>query len=625
MAQSRSSSLPAASQSSSAPALSADVDKRMSALCEMTVLIVDKTSESNALLVAMLRDSGFSCLQTAADSTTAIRCLQRATRDGKCAIDLVLLDADLVHGNDLDLCRQKTEISEWEDIPVIMLTAQAVWNNETLRTNFAVGVDDILFKPVDRMELVPRVLSSLALKKERDLRKLREEELQTELAERKIVEARLQYLVSHDDLTGLCNRRRLEQALELAVIQARVQQSCGVLLYIDLDQFKIINNLEGHAAGDRLLVVIANKLRRLVGPDDILARISSDEYAVLIEHIDENTAISVAETIRRALDEFHFSSEGRTYHVGASIGIALIRPDENVSASETLARADQACYVAKTHGRNLIHLFNKEDEEMHIHRSAAYWVPIVRKALADNSFRLLFQPVLNLANSRVEHYEALIRLVDEHGKLISPAHFIPIAERMGLIHDIDRWVVNRAIDILSNLPADHEYLSLNINLSGHAFQDPALFALVREKLAATRIDARRIVFEITETAAISNFDQTREMVIQLRRLGCRFALDDFGAGFSSFNYIKHFPVDYLKIDGAFIVNLINDSTDQSLVKSMIDIARCLNIKTVAEFVENQETLGLLKAYGVDYGQGFFIGKPGGRLGSVQILPHSETV
>jgi len=593
--------------------------KQLAPLFEMTILVVDDSVEHLEMVTTALRENGFCRVVRAQDETAAIHHLQQATLDGKCAIDLVLIDAVIAARANFDFCRQKQNIDEWRNIPVVVLAQLAHWNEETAYRSFVAGVDDMVFKPACRPELLARILSSLTLKKERDLRRLREEELQTELAERRIIETRLQYLVTHDDLTGLGNIRRLEQALELAIIQARVQQRCGVLLYVDLDQFKVINNLEGHAAGDRLLVMIANQLRRLVRGEDVLARVSSDEYAILMENISEQEAVELAESIRRTLDEFQFTCDGRTYHVGASIGISVIRPDEKVTASETLARADQACYVAKTHGRNLIHLFDREDEEMRIHRRSAHWVPIVRRALANNGFRLLFQPVLNLANNRIEHYEALIRLVDDQGQLVSPGAFIPIAERMGLIHEIDRWVVNRALAILAELPPDHNHLSLHINLSGHAFQDPELFALARKQAATSEINVNRIVFEITETAAISNFEQTRGMVVQLRNLGYRFALDDFGAGFNSFNYIKHFPVDYLKIDGAFIVNLANDSTDQSLVKSMIDIAHCLNIKTVAEFVENQETLDLLRSYGVDYGQGFYIGRPAGRLGNVQIV------
>lgn len=444
------------------------------------------------------------------------------------------------------------------------------------------------------------------LKRERDLRKAREHELETELAERKVVEARLQYLVGHDDLTGLCNRRRLEQELELAVLNAHYNNTASALFYLDLDQFKIVNDTEGHAVGDRLLVSVANRLRRQIGASGTLARISSDEYAVLIENVTSNDAVRTAESLRCLMEEFHFKTTHKTYHIGVSVGVAIIYPHETISASEVLTRADQACYVAKTRGRNMVHVFNRDDIEMLPLRNAVEWVPLIRDALVNDKFCLVFQPVLNLASQEVTHYEALIRMIGADRELIAPHNFIPVAERMGLIHDIDLWVVENVIDIMKQQPA---YLSINVNLSGHAFQDPALLPLIRDKLATTGVTAERITFEITETAAIANFSQTRNMIDELRNLGCRFALDDFGAGFNSFSYLKELPVDYLKIDGAFITNLINDPVDQALVKSMTEVARTLGKHTVAEFVENSETLSLLQEYGVDYAQGYYIGRP----------------
>ena len=246
-------------------------------------------------------------------------------------------------------------------------------------------------------------------------------------------------------------------------------------------------------------------------------------------------------------------------------------------------------------------------------RSAIHWVPLIRDALTNNKFTLVFQPVLDLKNRTIAHYETLIRMIGNDGELITPNNFIPVAEKMGLIHDIDIWVVSHAIDILNALPEKHKNTSFNINLSSHAFQDTTLLPLLKKKIEKTGIQASRITFEITETAAIANFSQTREMILNIRKLGCRFALDDFGSGFSSFNYIKEFPVDYLKIDGTFITNLANDQVDQTLIKSMIEIARKLNKKTIAEFVENKMVLDLLVQYGADYAQGYFIGKPSPEL------------
>lgn len=578
-------------------------------LRDMRILIVDDTESNIDIARAMLRKSGFNSVIAASSGAHAIKVLQKSVRDDISDIDLILLDIMMPEMDGYDVCREIRQHSEWEDIPVIMLTANNMWQDDSAISSLECGASDIIFKPFRRMELVPRVISALTLKRERDLRKSREQELETELAERKIMEARLQYLVGHDDLTGLCNRRRLEQAIELAVIQCHHHKRYASIFYIDLDQFKVINDLEGHTAGDRVLVLVANTLRKHVQKTDLLARISSDEYVILAGDIDETEALNFAATLHNTLNQLFFKSEGRTYHIGASIGISLISPHGSCTASEALVRADQACFVAKAHGRNMIHLFDEKDAEMHILRSAAHWVPIIRKALEQNLFCLAFQPVQHVASGKIGHYEALIRMLDDNGNMIGPNDFIPVSERMGLIHEIDRYMVRTVIKTLGSLPSHLSEVSLHVNLSAHAFQDPSLYSVIRKEILKHQIKPERLLFEITETAAVANTKQTREMVIKLRELGCRFALDDFGAGFSSFNYVKEFPVDQIKIDGAFIRNLVSDPVDQSLVKSMIEVGRSLNKEVIAEFVEDKETLDLLTEYGVDYVQGYFIGKP----------------
>jgi len=569
---------------------------------QVCLLIISDQPGDIALMRSALEQNGFTNLIVAGNSEAALEHLRNSLKNGTSDINAILMDVTVPSMNGYEICRMLHANSDWHAIPVIIIAP----HEESNQMPFDAGATDILFKPIRGMELIPRVIAALSLKEERDLRKSREHELETELAERKVMEARLQYLVGHDDLTGLSNRRRLEQELELAVLNAHYNNTTSALLYLDLDQFKVVNDTEGHTAGDRLLVNVANKLRRQVGATGTLARISSDEYAVLIENISLDDAVRTAESLRCLMDEFYFKTDSRTYHIGVSIGIALIHPDENITAGDALTRADQACYVAKTRGRNMVHVFSHEDTEMLPLRHAAQWVPRIRDALLNDKFCLVFQPVISLPSYETTHYEALIRMIGNNQELISPINFIPVAERMGLIHDIDLWVVEHAIDVLRTLPV---HLSLNINLSSHAFQDPALPPLIREKLATTGVEGKRITFEITETAAIANFSQTRNMITQLRTLGCRFALDDFGAGFNSFSYLKQFPVDYLKIDGAFITNLVNDPVDQTLVKSMTEVARTLGKRTVAEFVENSETLILLKEYGVDYAQGYYVGKP----------------
>jgi diguanylate cyclase (GGDEF)-like protein len=586
-----------------------DISRRLDELRAMGILVAAAADDDATPVDVMLAKSGFGRIVTAASSEEVLQALRTSLEVGARPIDLLLLDVTAAQFDGHELCRAIRRQPAWSDMPIILIRQRTVWQEDLLPASFAAGATDILFRPVQRVELIPRVISALLLKKERDIRRQHESELETELAERKVMEARLQYLVSHDDLTGLYNRRRFELALEDALTRARARGTSSALLYVDLDQFKVINDLEGHAVGDRLLMSIANILRKQLRAHDILARISSDEYAVLIEDAGEEVALARAEALRTAIDEYRFRTEDRNYHVCASIGVTLLQPHDDLNASEALARSSQACFEAKTHGRNLVHLFNKDDVETNILRNAADWVPRIREALAHGRFSMCFQPVIELPGGRVVGYEALIRMRDTGGELVTPDRFIPVAERMGLIHDIDLWVVQHAIDVLASLPREQAHLTLNVNLSIHAFQDPALLPLVRDKLGRSGVAAERITFEITETAAVASYDQTRNMINQLRELGCRFALDDFGTGFSSFNYLKQFPVDYLKIDGSFIRNLLNDPVDQRLVKSMIEVGRTLGKVVVAEFVENAEILALLEEYGVNRAQGNFIGEP----------------
>jgi diguanylate cyclase (GGDEF)-like protein len=573
----------------------------------MRILIVDPSQGSAALLQAVLKKGGFSNIisaQTGADALEQMRIsLYREP------ISALLLCFNLPDMDGQELCRTLRAYEEWAGVPVIMLSPSALWEDDAARAAYDAGATDILYKPVRSVELLPRLISAMCLKEEWELRRSRETELVTELAELKVLEARLQYLVAHDDLTGLHNRRQLEQSLELATQNAREHKRSSALLYLDLDQFKVINNSEGHSAGDHLLIQVANSLRQHIGPRDTLAHISSDEFAILLSDCSLQAAMSNAERLRRRLDGMQFVCGNKTYQIGATIGVAMIDPAESLGAGDILARADQACFSAKRHGRNLVHLYNRDDAELLDLRNNAQWLPVIRDALANDRFRLVFQPIIQLTDNHIHHYEVLTRMLDTDGEVIDSMEFIPAAERMGLIHEIDRWVIVHAIAALRDLPAQYDDVCLNINLSQHAFQDTQLLPLVRQHLRSSNIAAERITFEITETAAIANFARTRRMVKQLRALGCRFALDDFGSGFNSYAYLKQFPVDVLKIDGAFITDLTRDPIDQALVKSMVDIAKALGKQTVAEFVSNAETLEMVRNLGIDYAQGYYISEP----------------
>ncbi len=585
-----------------APLTSADV----SHLLDKTILLAGDKQADLVFLQTLLSLSGFRRVFVANGAGALMQAMRHAIDQEQCDIDLVILDTQLTGISARELRLTLDQFDEWRLIPIIALRPQSQWDHAQLLTDLGHGVTSLLYRPLTAESLPPAVMTALAIKQERDLTYQRQQHIEEENAQLKVMEARLQFSVNHDDLTGLANRRRLEQALELSLTQVRHFHTSSALFYIDLDSFKVLNDAEGHEAGDALLVQVANSLRRFFKVQDTLVRIGSDEFAVLVDNIDRQTALTRAEGLRNLFDGYSFAHHGHHYHLSASIGVKCINDAEHATAGEMLSHANQACFTAKKRGRNRVHFYSPEDREMHTLRHSVEWAPRIRAALKQGHFVLEFQPIYELAGQRINHYECLIRMRGDGDMLYYPNDFIPVAEALGLIHQIDLWVINRAFDLMRTLPVD---IAIAINLSGNIFLDQNLYPLVERKLAETGVDPARVVFEITETSAISNFEQTKKMVIRLRELGCRFALDDFGAGFNSYSYLKHFPVDILKIDGGFITDLDNDPVDQLLVKSMIDIAHSLGKQIVAEFVERQSTMQLLQEYGVDYVQGYLVGKP----------------
>ncbi len=579
-------------------------------LLDSKILVAGAKNSDIAFMKTMLEISGFTTIVTACTGEDVIGALRKGINGEVCDIDLIVLDSSLTYLSAHQLRAMMDQFDEWRLIPIISLTQESQWDHAQALTDLGHGVTSLQYHPLTAESFPPSVMTALAVKKERDESYKRRMELEDELAKLKVMEARLQFSVDHDELTGLGNRRKLEQSIELSLIQARNFQTNSALLYIDLDRFKVLNDTEGHVAGDALLVQIANSLRSIFSAKDVLVRIGSDEFAVLIDNIYAPEAMQKAEDLRHHLDGYSFEHLGNQYHLSASIGIKIISPGKELIVGDILSNANQACYTAKKRGRNRVHLYSPDDMEMHTLKHNVQWAPRIRAALQQQNFFLEFQPIYSVETSRISHYECLIRMKGEEGTIYGPNDFIPVAEVMGLVQQIDLWVINHVFDLMRTMPED---ISFNINLSGNIFLDHQLYPLVEKKLYETDVDPGRIVFEITETAAISNFEQTKSMVKKIRSLGCRFALDDFGAGFNSYNYIKHFPVDILKIDGSFITDLEGDSVDQLLVKSMIDIAHSLGKKTVAEYVEKQSTMDLLKKFGIDYIQGFLVGKPSRHL------------
>lgn len=424
-----------------------------------------------------------------------------------------------------------------------------------------------------------------------------------DITERKRHEEQLSYLGHHDHVTGLPNRRLLERALERVVANAR-RGSGGALLYLDLDNFKVVNDNLGHAKGDSLLVNLGHLLNGALRKGDLLARWGGDEFAVLLEETSNGEALAVAERLRRAVEEYRLHMNGHTYGLSLSIGVALI--DGNSGVQELLVQADTALYAAKARGGNCLVLYREVKDEQVRLSEASQWAARIKDALREDRLVLFFQPIVQVSNGEVEHYEALVRMREKDDEIILPGVFLQAAERFGLMPQVDRWVVEKVLAILR---ADSR-VRIFVNISGESLGDEALLKTIEEKIIESRVDPRLLGFEITETTAVREEARTRCWIERLKNLGCSFALDDFGAGFSSFSYLRSLPVDYVKIDGSFVKNLDQDLTHRALVQAIYNVARALGKRTISEYVENEAVLRILRELGVDYGQGFFLGRPG---------------
>ena len=420
----------------------------------------------------------------------------------------------------------------------------------------------------------------------------------------------LSYNASHDALTGLYNRLKFEQELDAAWQQAQAGTIQHALCFIDLDRFKVVNDSAGHAAGDLLLRELGTLLRDSLRGSDAVARIGGDEFALLLRDCDLVQAETVAEKIIASIGAVRFNWQNRIYDVGASAGIVAITA-ETRSPAELMSQADVACYTAKHAGRNRAALYRAGSEDVERQHREILMASGLREALEQHRFELHAQTIVptRATGSTAQHVELLLRLRDVQGQLISPATFIPAAERFGLMSSIDRWVVRQVLVELVPWLQERPELHVGINLSGNSLSDPDFLPELLELIAASPLDPQRLLFELTETAVINKLSVASALISQVRERGCRIALDDFGAGLSSFAYLKHFRVDYVKIDGSFIRTLDQDPLDRAIVESINQVAHHLGAETIAEFVESQATFELLGTIGVDYAQGYALGKP----------------
>ena len=450
-----------------------------------------------------------------------------------------------------------------------------------------------------------------------------------DISERKMLEEKLHWQATHDHLTQLINRRYFEDLLEAEVQRIRREDTMSALLYLDLDRFKYINDTAGHDAGDKVLVEIARVLVGKLRKEDMLARLGGDEFAIIVRNVDVKQAKATAEEMRKALDGCNFNYNGQNHAVHGSFGVALM-DIEGMTSGDILANADIACHIAKRGGRNRMHLYEQTSDEKNVMGSELGWTNRLREAMQHNRFVLHYQPILDMSDIDLNnlpaedgvlwkrhtsvagnslHYELLLRMKGEDGEMYYPDAFIPVAERFNMMCDVDMWVLNEALSVLAKVHKGNSNISFSVNLSGHTLNSNDSLLNIKTLLEKYGTNPRSVIFEVTETSAIANFESASQFIEEMKLVGCRFSLDDFGSGFCSFSQLKCLPADFVKIDGQFVKGMSRGSIDRAIVTAMNDVAHSLGRYTVAEYVESPEILRLLKICGVDRVQGHYISAP----------------
>jgi len=436
----------------------------------------------------------------------------------------------------------------------------------------------------------------------------------TDITEAHELSRQLSYEASHDALSGLINRREFEMRLQRALDAAQATGTSHAVCYLDLDQFKIINDTCGHVAGDELIRQLAHLLQNRVRSNDALARLGGDEFGLLLHDCSMADAVGIANALLRAVEQYQFVWGASTFTVGASIGVVPLSSNFR-RITQVLQAADAACYAAKDEGRNRVHVYQEDDTVVAQRHGEMQWVARVKRALNENRFFLEAQPIVPILEAGTQptaprSYELLLRMRELDGSVVPPGAFLPAVERYNLTQRVDRWVISNALHWLAANPATTQRIGrVYVNLSGDSLSDPQLHDFIRTMLDETRVQPVKIGFEITETAAIGNLTRANQLIAELRRLGCAFSLDDFGSGVSSFAYLKALTVDWLKIDGLFVGNIVHDRVDHEMVRSITDIGHVMGKKVVAESVESTAVLERLRQMGVDYAQGHALGSP----------------
>jgi diguanylate cyclase (GGDEF)-like protein/PAS domain S-box-containing protein len=445
-----------------------------------------------------------------------------------------------------------------------------------------------------------------------------------DITDREAAKQNLTWLANHDPLTELYNRRNFQVEFEKILTLAERYHHQSSLLFLDLDHFKLINDSSGHQAGDALLQMVAKKLREITRSSDLLARLGGDEFAIVIPEAGTQEAMKFADKVLEELKQVSIPLKGSNYRISTSVGIVTY-PEHGSNFQELLSNADLAMYQAKEEGRNRWHVFLHSEQAREQLSAKVTWKDRIEQALADKRMTLHFQPIMQIKSGEISHYEVLIRMLEKDGTLVMPGEFISVAERTGLIHQINRYVLAESIKKLASLKGLDKPITFSINLSGRVIDDPQLLQQLTRLLNNHDVDPQRLVFELTETAALADVNAAERLMTELQALGCRFALDDFGVGFSSFYYLRELPLDIVKIDGSFIKQLPSNPKDQVFVKALTEMAHALGKETVAEFVEDAATLTLLKELGVVYAQGYYIGRPSPQvpIATPDLIPNSQ--
>ena len=420
---------------------------------------------------------------------------------------------------------------------------------------------------------------------------------------------KLSYQATHDDLTGLINRAEFETRLAMKVENAKLNDSEHALCFLDLDQFKVINDTCGHIAGDELLRQLGKLLNGVMRRSDTLARLGGDEFAILVTDCNQRQAEKIANEVRELIEQFQFIWDSQVFTIGVSIGLTSIN-SQTINRTEALKQADTACYAAKNSGRNRVYIYQGHDKNLVQQEGEFKWVNEIKEALVDNRLVLYVQPIVTTSSNQLDSYEILVRLRGKNGQLSPPGAFLPPAERYNLSDKIDKWVIDHVFAWLEQHQADLPFLKqFAINLSGASVGHTEMLGYISSKLAKAKFDPAMIKFEITETAAIGNLRNANSFIKELTEIGCEFSLDDFGSGLSSFAYLKNLPVQSIKIDGMFVKDMLTDPLDFEMVKSINDIGHVMGLETIAEFVEDEQVWQKLRSIGVDYGQGYYLGVP----------------